>query len=138
MAEWPALLPAPLSSGMSVVMGENALNRTAQSGRRETVRYGSGAPDSIKATLRLFRNRDGIDRLEIFRSFYRLTLCGGVNWFSAPWITNDLGYSDHKGKIHGFPAITSESKRFVDVSLTILIKKSSACPADSTWPPEGW
>jgi hypothetical protein len=138
MAEWPALLPAPLSSGMSVVMGENALNRTTQSGRRETVRYGSGAHDSIKATLRLFKGRDGIDMLAIFRLFYRSTLCNGVNWFSAPWITNDLGYSDHKGKIQGFPSITSESKRYADVSLRILIKKSSACPEDVTWPPEGW
>ena len=133
MATWPTLLPDPMKDSASCVLGSNAIYRKTQSGRREVTRFGSAAPDNWKLLLRL-----RVDQYEVFNNFYRQDLNLGVNWFSANWISEVLGYTDHLARIVSFPERRVSNLVFTDLNLNVLIKKSSACPADSTWPPEGW
>lgn len=136
MADWPTTLPWP--SSHSCTFGENALYRAAQSGRREVTRYGSGAPDRWKITLRLFTaHPEHGDQVEAFKAFHRGALCLGVNWFTAPWVGAMLGYSDHKCKVLGYPSFDVATTFYSDISFDLLIKKSSSCPADQSWPPVG-
>lgn len=135
MATWPTTISAPLLDGLDLKFGENAVYRMAQSGRSESVRYGSGAPDRLNCTLRLWKNLNGVNQVDAFKVFFDADLCLGVNWFAAWWIASGLGYADHKGKIVGYPKVSVDCKLYADFALTIIIKKSSACPVDDTvWP----
>ena len=135
MATWPAGLPTPSSDSLTCTVGENVLHRTAQSGRKETVRYGSAAPDKWSVDLKLQKTHPTYgDQTEIFSTFYKQDLNLGVNWFAAGWITNELRYSDHRGKIVSAPAIRVASRTIVVISFDIAIKKTSTCPAvDTVW-----
>lgn len=137
MATWPTTLPFPLKEGFTLSLGNNSLSRKTLSGKIHHVRYGSAAPDKCEGlTLRLFNNTPSGDQIAAFWSFYKSNLNMGSNWFSAGWISDILGYSDHKGKIMRYPEVRYISDVCCDISLSILIKKSSACPAlDTTWPP---
>jgi len=134
MATWPATLPAPLRDGVSVELGNNSVARKCQSGRTEAVRYGSGSPDRWQVKIRLLGAQ-----FDVFRSFFNADLNIGTNWFSAEWITKDLGYSDHKGKVVGYPQETVSGKdsdgiAYKDVSFELIIKPSANCPVeDDIW-----
>lgn len=129
MATWPLTLPAPNVASNSVTFGSNAMQRTTQAGRLESIRYGSGAPDQWTVTLRL-KAAD----VAAFEQFYDRDLNQGLNWFSASWIADDLGYTDHMGKILGYPRVKVFGKLYRDYALTILIKPTANCPADTSWP----
>jgi len=134
MATWPSTLPAPSRDGLSVEFGKNAMDRTCQSGRQERVRYGSGAPDRWQMKIRLIGSQ-----FDTFRSFFNNDLNRGTNWFSASWITDELGYLDHKGKIVGYPqeqvsGRDGDGMAYKDVTFELIIKPSSNCPVDDdTW-----
>ena len=132
MATWPDTLPAPKNAGLSVTLGSNVLYRKTQSGRQEILRYGSGAPDRWKASF-VFHG----SQIAIFDSFFTNDLNLGVNWFSAPWISSKLGYANHLARIIGYPSEKIDGARMKEISVELLIKKSSACPADAAWPPIG-
>lgn len=131
MAIWPNTLPAPLIDELSAELGTDTQKWVAQSGRVTSVRYGVAAPDRWNIKLRLLcAHSSHGNQVVIFEQFYRHDLLLGANWFSAGWITTLLGYSDHKGKIHGYPAVSVKHPYYKDVTMTILIKKSSACVDD--------
>jgi len=132
MATWPETLPAPVRDGLSIEFGDNSLSRKCQSGRTEFVRFGSGAPDRFTMKIRLIGNK-----FDTFRSFFNNDLNRGTNWFSASWITDELGYFDHKGKIVGYPQEQVSGRNgygmaYKDVTFELIIKPSANCPADDT------
>jgi hypothetical protein len=69
-----------------------------------------------------------------FLEFYEKTSNMGLNWFSAPWIADDLGYTTHYARIVGYPKRTASGKRYSDFSVNLQIKKSASCWPDTTWP----
>lgn len=127
MATWPDDLPGP-QAGWQMTAGSNALSRKAQSGRIEVTRYGSGAADHGTCTFKFI----GAQK-DLFESFYRIGLNLGVNWFSASWLTG-MGYPDHKAKVAGYVPVTGAPPGRYEYAVTLYIKKTSACPADTAWP----
>ena len=128
MVAWPSILPAPYVV-ISSEWGNNTLRRKMQSGRQEVRRYGSGAPDSFTATFRMVW-----ENVSIFIHFYERTANMGLNWFSADWIANDLGYTEHLARIVGYPKRIGHGKIYSDFSVTLHIKKTASCWPDTTWP----
>jgi hypothetical protein len=128
MVEWPSMLPSPYIV-INSELGNNTLRRKLQSGRQEVRRYGAGAPDQFSATFRLVR-----DDVAAFIHFYERTSNMGLNWFSAPWILTDLGYTDYLARIVGYPKRAGHGKLYSDFSVTLHIKKMSTCWPDTTWP----
>jgi hypothetical protein len=128
MVEWLAILPAPYIS-ISGTQGNNTLRRKLQSGRQEVRRYGSGAPDEFSVTFRIL-NENLLD----FKNFYERTLNMGLNWFSADWIESNLGYSDHLARIVGYPKRMGHGRLYSEFSVTLHIKKTAGCWADTSWP----
>ena len=128
MVVWPSEFPAPYAS-FSATMGNNTLRRKLQSGRQEVRRYGSGAPDVFSATFRMVG-----ENAATFIHFYERTANMGLNWFSAPWIEESLGYDDHLARIVGYPKRSGHGTHYNDFSVTLHIKKTSTCWPDTTWP----
>lgn len=131
MAIWPVSLPPPSKDGLSGTMGTNEKSRKTMSGRTYSVRYGSGSPDRWDVTFRLLKKHPLYgNQLDIFKTFFNVDLNIGVNWFSAWWIIDIFKYPDHKAKILGYPSETVDTASHKDVSVTLLIKKSSSCTGD--------
>ena len=129
MAAWPTGLPGP-QAGYTITEGSNALGRKTQSGRPETRRFGSGA-----AAQGAFPFKFTAAQKVVFDAFFRVDLSLGINWFSAPWLA-DLGYPNHKAKIAGYVPVKGAPPGRTEYTITLHIKKTSACPAtDVTWPP---
>ena len=128
MVTWPTTLPAPTNT-TSVAFGDNSKSRKCQSGRSEIRRYGSGRPDPFNA---VFRVRGVL--VPDFLLFYAQTSNMGLNWFDAPWIASDLGYTGCYGRIVGYPKRQFYGKIYSDFSVILHIRKISSCWPDTTWP----
>lgn len=132
MVAWPENLPPPLRDNLSTTQGDNAVRRSTQSGRVEVRKFGSGAPDEITCTFRLF----GAAEVETFEYFFSHEANLGVNWFSASWLTL-LGYAGHAARIVGYPRRTGHGTIYSDYAVTLHVKPSASVRADTEWPVEG-
>lgn len=127
VVSWPAALPWPIfqSSGE---LGSNLLSRELQSGRRESRRFGSGAPDVWRVQLRVRH-----DQAQSFLDFYERVTNMGLNWFAAPWLSH-LGYEDHMARIVGYPSRKGVGSLHSDFAVTIHVKPAAKVWPDTTWP----
>lgn len=131
---WPATLPAPQRSGLTIKPNPDVRVREAQSGRKELRRFGAGKPDTLTCTLRLFsRHPQHGDQVAAFKYFWQRDLNFGLNWISADWLPL-LGYTSHYCRIVGYSPRRSMGSLYTDHDVKFALQKTTGAWADTTWP----
>ena len=128
MITWPSSLPAP-SSGLTSSLVDHSLHRKLQSGRTEIRKFGSGFVDVLSVSFFVTN-----DLIQTIVDFYERDSNMGLNWFTAPWIAGELGYSNHYARILGYPKRQGHGLMFSEFSMILQIKLQSECWDDTVWP----
>lgn len=126
MATWSENLPAPLRV-ITVNAGSNLYRQEWASGRAENRLFGTNDPDTVKLQLRLSK-----DKIPVFEDWYNRTANFGINWFTASWLS-DLGYTNHKARLIGYPQLKGLTTSYADYTMSILVQESVYCPEDTFW-----
>ena len=125
MSAWPETLPSPLRA-VNIIPGSKIDASEQLSGRRMARNWGHVPPDRVTVQFRIQK----IYEPDFTYFFYR-TGMDGV-WFTADWLT-EMGYSDHKARIIGYPRRKGVDVNWSDYSVTLLVYNSSYCADGPTW-----
>jgi len=128
MSTWPATLPAPLRL-VNVIPGSKAERYEQDSGRRIIRNWGHIPPDRVTVQFRIEK-----DFVADFLYFWH-SVGMDVTWFTASWLA-EMGYTDHKARILGYPRRKGIDTKWSDFSVTLLVYSSAYCVDAEPWLPD--
>ena len=125
MSVWPALLPAPLRA-VNIIPGSKTESQEQSSGRRIVRNWGHIPPDRVTVQFRIQK-----DLVAEFYYFWHHTGMDGI-WFTASWLS-EMGYTDHKARILGYPRRKGVDINWSDFAVTLLVYPSAYCVDGELW-----